>query len=77
MVEAVTSAARTALGPDRDRAARPAAITRRVTAALRRHRADLALTATGPVADEWLDVAQAFAGPPGDGREPAASGVPS
>ncbi|MET8122349.1 TIGR03084 family metal-binding protein [Micromonospora sp. NPDC005189] len=37
----------------------------------RRHRADLALVATGPVADEWLDVAQAFAGPPGDGREPA------
>jgi uncharacterized protein (TIGR03084 family) len=36
----------------------------------RRHRADLALTATGPVADEWLDVAQAFAGPPGTGREP-------
>jgi uncharacterized protein (TIGR03084 family) len=37
----------------------------------RRHRADLALTAIGPVADEWLDVAQAFAGPPGTGREPA------
>ncbi|MGW1448766.1 TIGR03084 family metal-binding protein [Micromonospora sp. NPDC002411] len=37
----------------------------------RRHRADLALVATGPVADEWLDVAQAFAGPPGVGREPA------
>ncbi|QGN46435.1 TIGR03084 family protein [Micromonospora sp. WMMC415] len=36
----------------------------------RRHRADLALTATGPVADAWLDVAQAFAGPPGAGREP-------
>jgi uncharacterized protein (TIGR03084 family) len=36
----------------------------------RRHRADLALVATGPVADEWLDVAQAFAGPPGVGREP-------
>ncbi|MFC0503918.1 TIGR03084 family metal-binding protein [Micromonospora costi] len=36
----------------------------------RRHRADLALTATGPVAEEWLDVAQAFAGPPGAGREP-------
>ena len=34
----------------------------------RRHRADLALVATGPVADEWLDVAQAFAGPPGAGR---------
>ncbi|MBM0232540.1 TIGR03084 family protein [Micromonospora sp. STR1_7] len=42
----------------------------------RRHRADLALLATGPVADEWLDVAQAFAGPPGDGRRPAGgSGV--
>ncbi|PZG08126.1 TIGR03084 family protein [Micromonospora craterilacus] len=36
----------------------------------RRHRADLALVATGPVADEWLDVAQAFAGPPGTGRAP-------
>jgi uncharacterized protein (TIGR03084 family) len=36
----------------------------------RRHRADLALNATGSVVDEWLDVAQAFAGPPGDGREP-------
>ena len=36
----------------------------------RRHRADLALVAVGPVADEWLDVAQAFAGPPGGGREP-------
>ena len=39
----------------------------------RRHRADLALQATGPVADEWLDVAQAFAGPPGAGRAPAAA----
>jgi uncharacterized protein (TIGR03084 family) len=36
----------------------------------RRHRSDLCLKATGPVADEWLDVAQAFAGPPGAGREP-------
>lgn len=37
----------------------------------RRHRADLALTATGEVADRWLDVAQAFAGPPGPGRAPS------
>jgi len=37
----------------------------------RAHRDDLALTASGPVADAWLDVAQAFAGPPGSGREPA------
>jgi len=36
----------------------------------RRHRDDLALEATGPVADAWLDVAQAFAGPPGAGRIP-------
>ena len=34
------------------------------------HRADTALVATGPDADQWLDIAQAFAGPPGDGREP-------
>jgi uncharacterized protein (TIGR03084 family) len=34
----------------------------------RRHRADLALRATGAAAREWLDVAQAFAGPPGSGR---------
>jgi uncharacterized protein (TIGR03084 family) len=37
----------------------------------RRHRADLALEATGPDADRWLDLAQAFAGPPGEER-PAA-----
>jgi uncharacterized protein (TIGR03084 family) len=38
----------------------------------RRHRADLALTADGADADRWLDIAQAFAGPPGPGRPPAA-----
>jgi uncharacterized protein (TIGR03084 family) len=38
----------------------------------RRHRSDLALTAVGPDADAWLDLAQAFAGPPGRGR-PAGS----
>ncbi|GHB36867.1 TIGR03084 family protein [Streptomyces viridiviolaceus] len=36
----------------------------------RAHRADLALTAVGPEADRWLDIAQAFAGPPGTGRPP-------
>jgi uncharacterized protein (TIGR03084 family) len=40
----------------------------------RRHRADLAVTAQGPAADQWLDIAQAFAGPPGAGRAPAGSG---
>jgi uncharacterized protein (TIGR03084 family) len=34
----------------------------------RRHPADLALVAHGPVAREWLQVAQVFAGPPGAGR---------
>jgi uncharacterized protein (TIGR03084 family) len=38
----------------------------------RRNRADLAVVAIGPDADEWLDIAQAFAGPPGAGREPGA-----
>ncbi|MFF7989582.1 TIGR03084 family metal-binding protein [Kitasatospora xanthocidica] len=36
----------------------------------RRHRDDLALTATGPVATAWLPIAQAFAGAPGKGRRP-------
>jgi uncharacterized protein (TIGR03084 family) len=36
----------------------------------RRHRDDLALTAHGPDAERWLAIAQAFAGPPGDGRRP-------
>ncbi len=34
----------------------------------RRHRVDTGLVATGAVADRWLDLAQAFAGPPGAGR---------
>jgi uncharacterized protein (TIGR03084 family) len=38
----------------------------------RRNRADTALTATGPVANAWLDVAQAYAGSPGRGRAPMA-----
>jgi uncharacterized protein (TIGR03084 family) len=36
----------------------------------RRHPADTALKADGPVAIEWLSIAQAFAGPPGAGRQP-------
>ncbi|MGY1615481.1 TIGR03084 family metal-binding protein [Geodermatophilus sp. SYSU D00691] len=40
----------------------------------RRHRGQTALVAEGPVADRWLDVAQAFAGPPGPGRAPEAGG---
>lgn len=36
----------------------------------RRHRDDTMLVATGAVADQWLSIAQAFAGPPGSGRAP-------
>jgi len=36
----------------------------------RRHRDDTALAAAGPLADEWLSIVQAFAGPPGGGRKP-------
>jgi uncharacterized protein (TIGR03084 family) len=34
----------------------------------RRHVADSDLTAVGPIAEAWLPIAQAFAGPPGAGR---------
>jgi uncharacterized protein (TIGR03084 family) len=37
----------------------------------RRHRMDTGLRATGSVAQAWLGLAQAFAGPPGPGRQPA------
>ena len=36
----------------------------------RRHRDDLDLRATGPDADRWLDIAQAYRGPAGVGRRP-------
>ena len=37
----------------------------------RAHRDDTDLVATGADAERWLDIAQAFAGPPGPGREAA------
>jgi enediyne biosynthesis protein E11 len=36
----------------------------------RRHRDDLAVVATGPDADQWLNIAQAYRGPAGAGRTP-------
>lgn len=36
----------------------------------RRHPADTSLTVEGPLAREWMQIAQAFAGPPGEGRRP-------
>jgi uncharacterized protein (TIGR03084 family) len=44
----------------------------------RRHRRQSGLTVVGPVADAWLDVAQAYAGAPGPGRPfPEAEEVPA
>jgi uncharacterized protein (TIGR03084 family) len=43
----------------------------------RRHVSDTALTVQGPAAEEWLAIAQAFAGPPGPGRLPQHAGGPS
>jgi uncharacterized protein (TIGR03084 family) len=40
----------------------------------RRNRADLAIQATGPEAEEWLDIAQAYRGSPGPGRKPGQFG---
>lgn len=37
----------------------------------RRHHLDLAITATGPDALYWLEIAQAYRGPAGDGRAPS------
>jgi uncharacterized protein (TIGR03084 family) len=36
----------------------------------RRHRADTGLVTTGPLADDWMDHAQCFAGLPTEGRPP-------
>ena len=41
-----------------------------LVATQRRHLSDTSLMATGPAAREWLEIAQAFAGPPGAGRQP-------
>jgi uncharacterized protein (TIGR03084 family) len=40
----------------------------------RRHSADTALHIVGPVATQWMQLAQAFAGPPGTGRQPGQFG---
>jgi uncharacterized protein (TIGR03084 family) len=42
----------------------------------RRHRDDLAVKATGADADAWLDIAQAYRGPAGEGRSPGQFGPP-
>jgi uncharacterized protein (TIGR03084 family) len=39
----------------------------------RRNIADVGLTVRGPVAGQWMSIAQAFAGPPSAGRQPEAA----
>ena len=41
-----------------------------LVATQRRHRADTGLRVEGPLAEEWIGIIQAFAGPPGAGRRP-------
>jgi uncharacterized protein (TIGR03084 family) len=41
-----------------------------LTVTRRRHLADTQLAITGPAASAWITVAQAYAGPPGQGRAP-------
>ncbi|KUL53900.1 TIGR03084 family metal-binding protein [Streptomyces sp. NRRL S-1521] len=41
----------------------------------RAHRADLAVRAEGADAERWLDIAQAFVGPPGEGRAARGGGT--
>lgn len=43
----------------------------------RRHLADTDLEITGPAAQEWMSIAQAFAGPPGQGRRPGEFAKPA
>jgi uncharacterized protein (TIGR03084 family) len=43
----------------------------------RRHLDDTTLDITGPVATEWMSVAQAFAGPPGEKRQPGQFAKPA
>jgi len=42
----------------------------------RRHLSDTGLVVTGPTANQWMSIAQSFAGPPGPGRAPRAEKAP-
>jgi uncharacterized protein (TIGR03084 family) len=43
----------------------------------RRHLSDTNLEVHGPAAEEWMAIAQAFAGPPGQGRRPGEFAAPA
>ncbi len=60
--------------PDATQSVRGAAYDFCLRVTQRRHRDDLDLVAVGADAHRWLDLAQAFAGPPGPGREASSGG---
>ena len=57
-------------GPDADDVVRGDALGFCLAATQRRHVSDCGLEMTGDAAREWMSIVQAFAGPPGEGREP-------
>ncbi|GAA2553245.1 TIGR03084 family metal-binding protein [Winogradskya consettensis] len=59
-----------AIGPDDADTVSGDAVDLCLLVTRRRHRNDLRLSASGPAADLWLDVAQAYRGPAGEGRRP-------
>jgi uncharacterized protein (TIGR03084 family) len=60
----------TAGPPDAANTVRGAALDFCLVVTRRRHPADVDLAVSGPVAGEWMEIAQAFAGPAGAGRRP-------
>jgi uncharacterized protein (TIGR03084 family) len=56
--------------PDADQHVRGPALDFCLLVTQRRHRDDVDLEVEGAAADEWMGIAQAFAGPPGGGRRP-------
>jgi uncharacterized protein (TIGR03084 family) len=56
--------------PDADNTVRGPLLDFCLVVTQRRHVADTALEMTGDAAAEWISIAQAFAGPPGAGRQP-------
>jgi uncharacterized protein (TIGR03084 family) len=56
--------------PDAEQSVRGSAYDFCLRVTQRRHLDDLALVAEGEDAQRWLEIAQAFAGPPGEGRGP-------
>ncbi len=54
--------------PDAANRVRASALDFCLVVTQRRHRDDTDLTTEGPIAAQWIGIAQAFAGPPGPGR---------